>query len=40
MGDFNAKVGECQPDEENILGKFGYGERDKRGDMNLQLNTS
>ena len=37
MGDCNAKVGECQPEEENILGKFGYGERNKRGDMLLEF---
>ncbi|XP_072027808.1 craniofacial development protein 2-like [Amphiura filiformis] len=36
MGDFNAKVGECQPDEEAIMGKFGYGQRNKRGEMLLE----
>ncbi|XP_072014740.1 craniofacial development protein 2-like [Amphiura filiformis] len=37
MGDFNAKVGECQPDEEAIIGKFGYGQRNKRGEMLLEF---
>ena len=32
MGDFNAKIGECQPGEESIMGRFGIGERNKRGD--------
>ena len=36
-GDFNATVEECQPEEENILGKFGYGQRNKRGDMLLKF---
>ena len=37
MGEFNAKIGECQPEEENIQGKFGYGERNKRGGMLLEF---
>ena len=37
MGDLNAKVGERQPEEETILGKFGYGQRHKRGDMLLEF---
>ncbi|XP_072048312.1 uncharacterized protein [Amphiura filiformis] len=37
MGDFNAKVGECQPDEEATIGKFGYGQRNKRGEMLLEF---
>ena len=37
MGDFNAIVDERQPEEETILGKFGYGQRNKRGDMLLEF---
>ncbi|XP_072041805.1 craniofacial development protein 2-like [Amphiura filiformis] len=37
MGDFNAKIGECQSGEEAIMGKFGVGERNKRGDMLLEF---
>lgn len=37
MGDFNAKVGECQPKEEDILRKFGDGKRNKRGDVLLEF---
>ncbi len=37
MGDFNAKVGECQPDEDAIIGKFGYGQRNTRGDALLEF---
>ena len=31
MGDFNAKIGQREEGEENIMGKFGYGERNRRG---------
>lgn len=37
MGDFNAKIGRCQPGEESIMGKFGVGERNERGDMLLEF---
>ena len=37
MGDFNAKIGECQPEEETIIGKFGYGQRNARGDTLLEF---
>ena len=37
MGDFNAKVGERQPEEEAIPGKFSYGLRNRRGDMILEF---
>ncbi|XP_072022386.1 craniofacial development protein 2-like [Amphiura filiformis] len=37
MGDFNAKIGSYQPGEESIMGKFGIGERNDRGDMLLEF---
>ncbi|XP_072025155.1 craniofacial development protein 2-like [Amphiura filiformis] len=37
MGDLNAKVGECKNGEESILGKFGVGERNRRGEMLLEF---
>ena len=37
MGDFNAKIGECQSGEESIMGRFGVGERNKRGDILLEF---
>ena len=37
MGDFNAKIGECQPGEEFIMRRFGVGERNKRGDTLLEF---
>jgi endonuclease/exonuclease/phosphatase family metal-dependent hydrolase len=37
MGDFNAKVGKCRKGEELILGNFGVGERNKRGDTLLEF---
>ena len=32
MGDLNAKVGEQQNDDEGIVGRFGLGERNERGE--------
>jgi len=32
MGDFNAKVGRQNLDSNGVVGKFGYGERNERGD--------
>jgi len=37
MGDFNAKVGTQQIGEESIMGKFGIGERNKRGDTMIEF---
>ncbi|XP_072048567.1 craniofacial development protein 2-like [Amphiura filiformis] len=37
MGDFNAKIGKCLSGEEAIMGRFGVGERNKRGDMLLEF---
>ena len=33
IGDFNAKVGEREEGEESAVGRFGFGERNERGDM-------
>ena len=37
MGDFNAKVGEQQEGEESVLGKFGIGERNRRGETMIEF---
>ena len=38
MGDFNAKVGSCQNEEENgNIGKYGLGERNGRGDRLIEF---
>ena len=37
MGDFNAKIKECQLREESFMGRFGVGERNKRGDTLLEF---
>lgn len=36
-GDFNAKLGRKQEESENPLGKYGYGERNERGDRLLNF---
>jgi exonuclease III len=33
MGDFNAKLGKRQPEEDYIMGMYGIGERNRRGEM-------
>ena len=33
IGDFNAKVGEREEGEKSAVGRFGFGERNERGDM-------
>ena len=37
MGDFNAKVGKQQEGEESVLGKFGIGERNRRGETMIEF---
>ena len=37
MGDFNAKIGRREAGEEFIMGKFGTGERNKRGERLLEF---
>ncbi|XP_059045043.1 craniofacial development protein 2-like [Achroia grisella] len=37
MGDFNAKIGHPQPHENIIMGKYGYGKRNKRGERLIQF---
>ena len=37
MGDWNAKVGSDNSKYENIMGRYGYGERNARGDMLLEF---
>lgn len=33
IGDFNAKIGHPKPEENLIMGKYGYGERNERGEQ-------
>ncbi|XP_069358103.1 craniofacial development protein 2-like [Maniola hyperantus] len=33
MGDMNAKIGQTTDDESRVLGKYGYGERNERGEL-------
>ncbi|XP_037873354.1 craniofacial development protein 2-like [Bombyx mori] len=37
MGDFNAKVGIAKTKEDKILGKFGYGKRNERGEKLIEF---
>ena len=37
MGDWNAKVGSDNSGYEDIMGRYGYGERNDRGDMLLEF---
>lgn len=37
MGDFNAKLGKQETGEEHILGKFGIGQRNRRGDRLIEF---
>ncbi|KAI5641297.1 hypothetical protein NE865_06561 [Phthorimaea operculella] len=37
IGDFNAKIGQPQPEDGKALGKWGYGDRNERGDMLLNF---
>ncbi|XP_072041043.1 craniofacial development protein 2-like [Amphiura filiformis] len=39
MGDFNAKIGRRQSGEESIMGRYGIGERNRRGEMLLEYAT-
>ena len=41
IGDFNAKIGagHCHEEEKAVIGKFGLGERNKRGDNLVDLMT-
>ena len=37
MGDFNAKIGQREKGEENIMGSFSYGERNRRGERMIEF---
>jgi endonuclease/exonuclease/phosphatase family metal-dependent hydrolase len=37
MGDLNAKVGEDQPDWKDVMGKYGYGKPNARGEKLLNF---
>ena len=37
MGDFNAKVGSYHQDSNGVAGKFGYGQRNERGDRLIEF---
>ena len=37
MGDLNAKIGQREKGEENIMGSFSYGERNRRGERMIEF---
>ena len=39
MGDFNAKIGKHKAGEEEVMGCFGIGERNRRGEMLVEFAT-
>ena len=40
MGDLNAKVGVKEDGEESVIGNFGYGQRNDRGDRLVEFAIS
>ena len=40
MGDFNAKIGVRRTDEDKIMGRYGVGERNERGDRLVEFAAS
>ena len=40
IGDFNAKIGKQRSDETNVMGKYGIGQRNERGDRLIEFAVS
>ena len=37
IGDFNSKIGKRNPDKNDVMGKFGYGIRNERGERLVEF---